>query len=355
MKQLSVIFLLLTFVGRIVYAQADFRQGQIFTLAHDTVTGFIDYRGDINNSERCTFKSGLEEPAKEFLPGKIEGYRFTGGKYYVSKVVRREDGTVPAFVEYLVEGKKNLYSNKDSRGLHFLIDYVNDTVVEIPWSQGYQYLDGKEYLRESTVHQGYLKAYFSDCPELYTDISRINKPDFSNMVSLTKKYHHLVCGDSGCIIYYKRPPGFRMAAEPTIGMIRLNHGGDYQIQYGLLLHFWMPRQSERLYLVTGVIYSMPDFYGDRYTMIKIPLLFEYQFPFRVVKPRFDVGVNYINFSNKDNPTAQGISFSGYGGVYIRLAEFLYLDFSAGIDLTPYFTWESLYLSHTFYSGIYIKF
>lgn len=64
-----------------------FRNGYYITLENDTVYGLIDYRGEVRNSQTCVFKmSEVAEPEK-FDPSEIQAYRFTDGKFYISKQI----------------------------------------------------------------------------------------------------------------------------------------------------------------------------------------------------------------------------------------------------------------------------
>ncbi|MEI6900502.1 MAG: hypothetical protein WCL00_11540 [Bacteroidota bacterium] len=92
----------------LLFGQKEFRPGQLFTLKMDTIKGTLDFGGDDRNSEMCTFKDSLGT-VMVFKPFAIKGYRFNEGKFYISKYVKDEKRVNPYFVEYLVNGRKNLY------------------------------------------------------------------------------------------------------------------------------------------------------------------------------------------------------------------------------------------------------
>lgn len=351
-----------------VNGQNDYRDGYILTHGHDTIFCKINFRGDIANSQKCVY---LSNDGKEsvFYPKDIYGYRFLNGKYYVSKYFKEKETTSSLFAEYLVQGQKDLYYFKDIKGQHFLIDYQGDSIIELPYNVTYSDEEGKNYINESKVHIGLLKAYFSDCPKLFSEIDRIGKPDFDNLTKLTKDYYHQTCGDSGCIIYYKPKTGFKLIVEPMIGAIKYEKTANYLIQYGVELYVWLPRANENLYLKTGFIY-LPDTLKNNFSF-RIPIQLEYLIPNPKVKFKIDFGfnyyyanadaVNYVNYHiisyDKDNWYYQNKALTVFlsCGALIRLSNNLYLDLNVGSDIINMSFKTSFMKSYSLNSGIYIKF
>lgn len=58
-------------------AQKNLREGYVITLQGDTLRGVIDFRTISMNMKRCVFKEDGATEFKTYLPGEIEGYRFT--------------------------------------------------------------------------------------------------------------------------------------------------------------------------------------------------------------------------------------------------------------------------------------
>lgn len=351
MKKIIIPFILAFFIASAVQGQTDYRGGKVFTLNHDTLVGKIDFKGDMNNSLRCDFLSGTNE-SKTYYPNDILGYRFTNGKYYVTRFLKTEDGGRLIFVEYLIAGHKNLFYFRDMAGNHFLIDNGKDTVIEMPYKETTIDVDGRLFLQESKTHIGLLKAYFSDCPKLFNEIDNFGKPDFNNLISITKEYHHLTCGDSGCIVYYQSKPRFSISLEPRVGLIHFKSTSGYVNQLGGLVYFWLPRANENVYAKTG-FYYLSDFYTTA-TAVKIPVQLEYLYPYRTIKPKFDFGVNAY-FLNEQNVVHQNLLMLAMAaGVLVRITGAIYLDVDLESDLFQFSTNSKFFYSHSVNAGLYIK-
>tara|TARA_B100000809_G_scaffold260807_1_gene308440 strand:- start:19673 stop:19945 length:273 start_codon:yes stop_codon:yes gene_type:complete len=66
-------------------AQTEFREGYIIKKDKDMLFGEIDYRSDTLMAKVCKFKK--ERTILKYAPKDIEAYRFTNGKYFVSRNV----------------------------------------------------------------------------------------------------------------------------------------------------------------------------------------------------------------------------------------------------------------------------
>jgi hypothetical protein len=348
---LTVIIILLLFVSA-AKSQNDYRNGKIIFWNNDSLLCRISYRGDIDNSIRCVYSKD-DGVHKIFYPKDISGYVFDKDKYYVSKSYKTADSTYRLFIQYLVKGRKNLYFCRDNSGDHFLIDYKSDTVIGLPYSEQIVNQNGVFYSTESTIHMGLLKSYFSDCPPIFSQIENLRQPDFDNLIAVTKKYHQLTCGDTGCVIYYKPKPKFKISIEPQFGMIRYNHADKYISQFGGLVYIWLPRSNEHLYAKTGIV-IIPDFPRYKYAL-RIPLQFEYLFPDHFIRPRFDAGINFYSLKYADKTYDNGLTLNLAGGILLKLTDFLYISLDAEIDFYKFKSVVSELLSHSLNGGLYIKF
>ena len=95
----------LLFISVSAIAQnSSFMDGYIVTNDNDTIRGEIALRTDRVNGNECHFRRSPGEAAKVYYPGSIVAYRFTPGKYYVSRMVTIEEAPRNVFLEYLIEG-----------------------------------------------------------------------------------------------------------------------------------------------------------------------------------------------------------------------------------------------------------
>jgi len=351
-KLLFTAFLLSIYL--LANAQTDFRKGYIITSNLDTIRGTVDFRGDMKNSENCIFKNN-EDKTTTYHPGEIYGYRFENGKYYISKFVKEKNGTVKnLFAEFLVEGAKDLYYFRDMAGFHYLLDYKSDTLTEIPYDVKDIRKDGKDYQYESKQYIGYLKEYFKDCPSLYAEIDRIKKPEFNNLIKLTKDYHYKTCSDSSCIVYYQPKPLFKVAFEPQYGAWALK-GYDYTSITGGLLYIWLPRANERLFLKTGLSFAKYTYSGSSYSYFRIPIQIEYLFPDGLIRPKFDVGFNYYSLRPSfDSESDKSLFFASSVGALIKITKSVYFDLKFDLDVCTLTDNIEYFPTHAFITGIYFQ-
>jgi hypothetical protein len=317
----------------------------VVTLKLDTFYGEIKMRGDIFNSLTCTFKDQTNN-IKNYKPFEILSFRFVNGKYYISKSVISNQVAMNLFVEYLVKGEKNLFYYRDYYGNHFLIDYKPDTLIEIPYHEKTMDINDVQYFYTSTIHTGYLKTYFNNCPSVFNEIDQIHKPDFDNLVKLTRDYHHLICKDSSCIVYYKPDRPLKFSIEPVFGFVndhRMQLGFNNATQTGGMLYLWLPRANENLYFKTGYLVTS-SMHEPRCTLYQIPVQLEYIFPYKYIKPKVDFGIN--NYSINSTTDGQGITMalSISAGVLLTLTKHIYLDVSVNTDLLIPIVDQFLYLS-----------
>ncbi len=359
--KVAVISLLL-FISANVFAQSDFRQGYIINLEGDTVSGMIDFRGDVRNSQQCSFQSKDEEVVT-YHPSEIHSYRFTDGKYYISKKVKESPDTYrDVFVEYLVNGEKDLYYYRSAEQNNYLINYNDTVVVTLPYREITTSKDGKYYGAKSTQHIGFLKSYFNDAPELNRQIEAIQKPNARNLTKLAEAYHDLKCDESQCIIYSKTKNEFSMAVEPVFGYYRAKMFSDFNPQYGAHLYFWLPQSNENLYAKTGLLYTSNTAKFDDleepaeidYKIYTVPVAFEYQMAYKRIKPKFDLGVNAHFINRQGSFEGAGLSLAAGAGVLIKLTSFMYLDAEVTSDITGFAYETDLIRGVGYRGGIYFK-
>jgi hypothetical protein len=199
--------LLFGFLG--VFAKRDFRPGFIISKNGDTLRGFILYKS-VNASNICSFRQELKGPVTEYTPMDILAYRFDDGRYYIPKEITLEDVRKWVFVEFLIKGKANIYFMKD-RNDHYFIEKDDGRIVELTEKEKIiTEKDGKTFVKPEQ-YSGKLKSVLSDCPDIYTEIDRMNL-NHSSLIRLAKDYHTRVCTTEECIVFErkKRPPRLRI-------------------------------------------------------------------------------------------------------------------------------------------------
>ncbi len=292
-------------------SQSNFLDGFILTSEKDTLFGKIDNKDYYSNSQFCDFKSAKSETITRFYPEKIYGYRFTQGKYYVSKTIEKDEKQVRIFLEYIIHGRLDIYFYLDSKNQnHFYASKDSSQIKELKYSEKTEIIDGKMMMHESKDYIGILNYFTQDCQSIKSDIPKLNELDHKKMINFASRYHKITCPDEKCQIYEKK----------ILHKIKLNLSGGESYHfansfssrqkmnplYGFDLLFQQSQQSEKVYLGIGVCYSQ-DVKGFFAKDLKIPIsihyinpklglspLFSYQFDanFAFISQTMNVGLNY---------------------------------------------------------------
>ncbi len=334
-------------------AQKDLRKGYIITNSNDTLQGMINFKGDMQNSVQCEFYAD-ENTNKVYYPFEIKGYRFIDGKYYVSKNVEEDSINHKIFAEYLVSGRKDLFYFRDPSGYHYMLTKNENTLIVMPHKEEIVKIKGKDYLPEPTRHIGYLKAYFSDCPEIFDEIEQIQYPDTKKLIAVTKDYHDRVCGENSCIIYRKIKPKIKMGIEPKFELMQFKGDSEYNDLRGGLVYLWLPEANENLFLKTGFIYGK---YLSSYSMFKLPLQFEYLYPGKIVRPKMNIGINYYRFKYlkqkefQPENLYQNLTFAAGGGFMFLIVKDFYIDANVETDIFTFTFSDGVFLDYTLGLGV----
>ena len=138
-----------------------------------------------------------------------------------------------------------------------------------------------------------------------------------------------------------------MAIEPVFSYYSKSvfAKGTTAIFYGGHLYFWLPNSNENLFLKTGILYSQ---IVSNVNYIQIPLQFEYVYPYKVVKPKFDIGLNWLVTSDG----GIGLTTLVGGGCYIKMTNFLYLNLDISSDLFHFSYETNFFTSFSTSVGLY---
>lgn len=348
-----ILLLLILLSTRLANAQADFRPGYIIKMNGDTLSGEIDYAGDLSMGKSCRFRLNDEDEKVKYSPGDIMGYRFKDGRYFVSRTLN--EGNV--FLEFLIKGRINIYYLRDDTGDHYFLEKEDDKLIELPYEEEIRNKDGMSYLYRSNRHIGILNFYMQDAPALQSRIASMKRPEHDNLIKLAEVYHNTVCNDRACIVYEKKLPLLKVDLEVVGGIISFQNLVAYNntssFQGGVLMHFWMPRTNEKLFLRTGVLYSTVTtaVYGEKSGSYKIPLQIEYVYPKGFLRPKVAYGINFYTLFEQ--------TVSIMGGINLKLHRSLYLSANYDIDFmrsdAVFLIPKSSIFSQSALAGLLIKF
>lgn len=361
MKKVFVTIILVFFCYS-VNAQSNFKNGYVVTVKGDTIHGSLKWQNDDQSSSRCIFRYESGQ-TKIYKPDDIAGYRFENGKYYVSRFVEQKNKIHRVFAEYLVKGKKSLYYFRDAVGFHYLLSYKKDTLIEIPFRERNIYINGKGLYAGPPLQTGFLKLYFKDEPSLNRDIDNIQQLNFNNLISLTKKYNQLVCGNNCYTVYYT-VPSIKPAFELQSGVEHLRGLTEHSLLplLGGLVYLRLPRANKRLAVKTGFLYSIypgnPNNPNEaEFYIYTIPLQFEYSLiSGHKVIPKFDFGVDYLM---QHFPGYAGnnkvLTLAGGAGAFLKASKSVYFDVSLCSDILAIRYNTSFFFTYTLSGGVYFKF
>lgn len=269
-------------------AQTNYQPGYVITLDNDTLYGKIDYRTDYTLGSVCRFED--EQGMKsEFSPYDIAGYRFTNDRYFVVKEI---DGK-KHFLEYLIQGRLDIYYLRDNTGNHYFMDKSDARLTKIPYTEGIRYKeDTGNFYYQSTLHNGILNYYMQDVPQMKKKIDKVKKPDHQSLIKIAKNYHYAVCNDGEkCIVFMRPTPLLKAQLEPFVNyFMPIKYTSDKPITIGLNVYLWLPRVNENWYFKTGFHYlSLETQYYILRT--KIPIQGAYVYPKGKLRPIFAGGIN----------------------------------------------------------------
>lgn len=105
---LSGIFILISFFE--MFAQEEYRAGQLITKSNDTLQGFILYETDANISENIKFKNELDQEAQSYRPEDLESLLFENGRIF--KSINISEFKASKMLKRVLQGKVDVYVNR---------------------------------------------------------------------------------------------------------------------------------------------------------------------------------------------------------------------------------------------------
>lgn len=374
--KLLLVTVLLFSSFNLAFSQTEFRKGSIITNDGITISGNIDYRGDIKMSNICKFQDTVTGKIVIYSPDDLKGYYFENGKYFVSKEINGNKN----FFQLLFEGSVNIFFSKSTGEDLYYIENKTDGLSPLPYKERSFNNEGKTVSKPTTVHQGTLLHYMKDAPELSEKINRMGKPVDKTLVNLAKEYTRSVTkGDNFKVFQYNKST-FKFNIEPVTGLIyfsgyeKTGEGNVFSfdaghmakknsIIAGAFLNVWIPSVNEKLYFRTGVllskgavydyVYILEESEGVRVTekrnVIKIPLMIEYIYPKGVFRPKFGYGITLASpytisttaMAGFDMKISKNISWSAnvdfdfypLGTIFVIPKNFLSVSVLTGISIS----------------------
>ena len=324
----------------ILFSQNNWKNGYIIQLSKDTVHGQIKLREYDKMSVLCMFRNDENSPTMEYTPKEIISYVIPNIGYYVSRTI---DNTKLVFLEFLVEGKLDLYYIRDDDGDRFFIQTDSLPLKEVVYLEKFVGDDrGNTYMYQSKSHIGLLHYYTKDAPKLWNRIDN-RKPDFKNLRNIVVDYHNAVCPNENCITYRNTDTYVNILLGFHFGNVNFrtiygeDNFDDHLLTFGIQLRVGSPRISKRLYLRTGamlfeIINHNPSLSNHQW-VIKFPMHLEYKIPMKYgITPKLSLGTNAYSIGafNVGGSLGMDVNFTSKASLSL-MYERDFLNFDGFID------------------------
>jgi hypothetical protein len=335
MKHLILLILCVNILTGELNAQKNFQPGYVIGLSEDTIVGLINIKRNFKNCELCSFKKSTKDSIVEYSPYQIKAYRIIDNKYYVSKTIQTDSITIKrVFLEFLLEGKINLYVYSEKFKERYYIEKDSLGRVEVPYEEYVKQEKKHDVVYKTNIHKGVLSFFTTDCPEIQKNIMTLNIPDRHSLFKIVHKYHSLTCNNKECIIYEKKQkilhvsiiPCYNYQINRTIG--NENKHANY---LGCMLMFGSTL-NERFYLTTGFQYAKVAINKTDYIQLyRVPCQLTYMYQKFRIKPYCGAGVNLCFFNiNEDSPAPfehHEVKIYGYHNMKFEIALSIGVNYS----------------------------
>lgn len=319
MKGILFLFFVFFSVYRI-HSQSGFRSGHIITPVNDTIRGFIEYRLGVRNFEVCSFKTSKDRPITIYKPGEINGYRFEGDKYFVSKSLDKStENAGQVFMEVLIKGPVTLFKYKDI----FFIEKKDSGFYELSEETIVTVVNGQKVERESNNFVGMLKFLLSDC-EKSKELIRSIELEETALMNLVESYNQ--CSGARGIVYKTVNPrrNLHVSMLGGFGSSRLDfssssvfasvnssrstgaYGSSRGALFGISVELTVSKHSEKVSLRGDVLYFAAHYLKNNIysgvietaeiglKQLKIPVGLKYTFGVNRIVPYLILGLTYTS-------------------------------------------------------------
>ena len=213
---MSILIQLLVFLsGTSSFSQNLHLPGYIITNQGDTVDGFITVKGDRRLAKICNFSTTQNGLYRDFSPDELQGYRFQSGKFYVSRELQISERATKYFLEYLINGKANIYYLRTTEDLYF-IERSKGRIVELNGKEKTIQTPDGTFIKNSE-YKGLLIAELSDWKDAPNEVQK-SSLTHASLIDLAQKYHKNTCTDSNCIIYERKINKLKLRYGMTVGV-----------------------------------------------------------------------------------------------------------------------------------------
>jgi len=260
-KLLSFIFSLIIVVN--CYSQNDWKSGYVIKISGDTVFGLIDNRSSQSNSNYCYFRNDKLSKTTIYEPKDIAGYRYDDGKFFISKNISSTESIKKIFLEFLLEGKINIFHYKDDQN-HFFLE-KDGQLYELKSTDEIRETNGTKYVLNKKEYLGVLELLMNDAGIQ----SSINKTRLNSqsLINIAQNYHERVCSGEKCIIYEKKIKPVHVSVGFHIGesINKFNFGDELLSNYNFSNYIGCRLEFENIISYTENLSLLLDFTFQKFS------------------------------------------------------------------------------------------
>lgn len=229
-KPILFLFTYLFLAQVVVQAQHDWQPGYILKSDGSKQEGLIDLRNSKSNSGVCYFRASAASKTESYTPNKLTAYRFTDGKYFISRSLPEFELNEPVFLELLIEGKLNVYHYLETSIDRYFVE-KDGTVYELENTEKIIFRGSDKLEIERKEYIGLLNILLQDA-NMQEEISK-SKMTPKSLVEIAKTYHNIVCTEEECIIYELGFLPKKIAISPFAGFTynKVNFGSQIHSSY----------------------------------------------------------------------------------------------------------------------------
>jgi len=334
MKKRIVTFLILLVGFAEISAELNFRPGYIINNMDEVLYGLIDYQETKANAHLCQFKKNEKSAIQNFSPTEIKAYRINDSKYYISQVLTHGQTTDTLFLEYLIQGKVNVYYYFDGQKPHYLVNKDYNELEELIDSQEEGSINENSNRTDYSGYHGTLKFLFLDSNYAMEIVDGVAL-SHASLINITRIYNQEVNPDEECTIYgtkvvpetlkYGLLVGYNLNSFTVLDMFtdylaKYLQNAQYDTKLYPSIGFFIKKNvsstNDRVYLQYEGTYSYEklsnqDTYLNKYNLMYIndvkltrkvfnnTLNFRYEFPKKKIQPTLHAGI-FANCSFNSN-------------------------------------------------------
>lgn len=231
------------------------QNGFIINNQNDTIHGKLKFISKQKASQTCYFIESGSKIMKQYYPSDIKAYRYTEGKFYVSKRDPENKNKEISFYEYLIDGTTDAFYKRTHSGDNYYVENKDGSLIKLTEEVRMVNKNMINYSKP-VLYKGKLKYALAESKKVQKDIEKV-KLNHKSIIKLLTDYHNDVCDSANCIIFEKekKQTKYKLNIYSGAALAKYNFGSklcsDYTFSptlgFGLTIRNFM-YDTENLYI-----------------------------------------------------------------------------------------------------------